>query len=533
MAGPLYTKTGKLSRFMIRRDRIRLPLWIVGISFFTLVVPLVFADLYPDQQDRDVMAETMQNPAMTAMVGPGDLEHYTLGAMTAHQMLLITAAVVGLMSILLVTRHTRGDEEDGRTEMIRSLPVGRLSNVHATMMVLVGTNVILALINGVGLYALNIASMDLEGSLLYGSALGASGIFFAGVTALFAQLSESSRGTTGLSVIVLVLAYLIRAIGDVGNETLSWISPLGWVTKAEVYSNNHWWPILLLAGGAAVLLVLAYYLNAVRDLGAGFFPSKPGRTRASSFLQSPVGLALKQQRTGTIVWAVGMLLIGVSYGSVFGDLNSFFESNEALKQLLASEGGQSLTDQFIPVLMVVMSLLGTVPPLMAMNKLYGEEKKNRIEHILSKAVSRTRLMFGYVIISALNGFIMLSLAAVGLWGSAASVMGDPYDFGTIYGAAIVYYPAILVMIGVSALFIGFAPGLTGLIWLYVFYSFIVLYFGGLFDFPDWIGKLSPFGYIPELPVEEMNVVPVITLAAVAVVIVIAGIIGYNKRDIQG
>ncbi|MDQ7862150.1 hypothetical protein RCO48_17630 [Peribacillus frigoritolerans] len=39
--------------------------------------------------------------------------------MMAHQMLLLTAMAVGIMSILLVTRHTRADEEDGRIEMIR------------------------------------------------------------------------------------------------------------------------------------------------------------------------------------------------------------------------------------------------------------------------------------------------------------------------------------------------------------------------------------------------------------------------------
>jgi ABC-2 type transport system permease protein len=90
VASTVYAKTGVLSKFIVRRDRLWIPLWIIGISFFTLIVPIAFADLYPSQQDRDAMAETMRNPAMTAMVGPGDLNHYTIGAMTAHQMLLFT-----------------------------------------------------------------------------------------------------------------------------------------------------------------------------------------------------------------------------------------------------------------------------------------------------------------------------------------------------------------------------------------------------------------------------------------------------------
>lgn len=529
----MYNKTGKLSRFMIKVDRIRIPLWLIGILVFTLIVPVAFADLYPSQQERNVMAETVHNPAITAMVGTGNLEHYTIGAMTAHQMLLLTAVVVGLMSILLVTRHTRADEEEGRIEMIRSLPVGRLSNVNATLVVLLGTNVILALITGLGLYTLNIESMELEGSLLYGAVLGATGIFFAGVTALFAQLSESSRGTMGFSIAILVIAYLIRANGDVGNETLSWISPLGWVTKAEVYWNNQWWPILLLLGASAILFVLAHYLNARRDLEAGFFPQRPGKRYASVFLQSPMGLALRLQRPGTIFWAIGMLLMGVSYGSIFGDLESFFESNEALKQLLASEEGQSLAKQFLPMLIAIMTLLGTVPPLMAMNKLYGEEKKNRVEHFLGRSVSRTRLMGDYLIISTVNGFVMLSLATIGLWVASTAVMDDPFRFGTIYGAAIVYYPAMLVMIGMATMLIGFVSKLTSLIWLYVFYSFIVIYLGGLFQFPEWVEKLSPYGYIPQLPVEEMEYVSVTILILIALALMAVGLIGYNKRDIDG
>lgn len=185
MTSTTFRKSGRLARFILRRDRVRLPLWFIGIVFFTLLIPAAFTDLYPSQAERDMMAETMKNPAMVAMVGPADFENYTIGVMTAHQMLIFTAIVVGLMSILLVSRHTRADEEDGRIELIRSLPVGRLSQLHATMMVYVVINIILALCVGFGLYALNITSIDLEGSLLYGAVLGATGIFFTGLTAVF------------------------------------------------------------------------------------------------------------------------------------------------------------------------------------------------------------------------------------------------------------------------------------------------------------------------------------------------------------
>ena len=529
----LMKNTGTLAKFILRRDRTRIPLWLIGIIFFTIMVPIAFDDMYASQEERDTMAETMNNPAMIAMVGPGDVENYTTGAMTAHNMLLLTAVVVGLMSILLVTRHTRADEEDGRIEMIRSLPVGRLSNLNATLVVLVATNILLALITGFGLYTLGIESMNLEGSLLYGAALGGTGIFFAGVTAVFAQLSENSRGAIGYSIAALLIAYLVRAVGDVSSETLSLFSPLGWVTQTEAYSNNVWWPILLTVGASIILFILAIYLNAIRDLGSGFIHAKPGRENASAFLQSPLGLAFSLQRTGIISWAIGMFVMGISYGSVMGDLESFFEGNEMLEQMLIAEEGYSMTEQFIPMLLMVMGILATVPPVMAMNKLIGEEKKNRVEHLLARAVSRSKLLGSYLFIAIFNGFVMISLAAIGLWSAAEAVMEEGFNFGTIYGAALVYYPAMLVMIGVVVFLIGFLPKLTGFIWVYLTYSFFVLYLGGLFQFPEWVGKLSPFGYIPQLPIESMEWTTAIILIIIAMLLMVAGFIGYRKRDIEG
>lgn len=532
MAGNHLEKTVFLSKFIFRLDRLRIPIWVLALTFFTIIVPTAFKGLYSSQQERDAMAQTMANPAMTAMTGPADLSNYTIGVMTAHQMLLMTAAVTGLMSILLVTRHTRADEEDGRLELLRSLPVGRLSYLNATLLTVSAACIGLALINGFGLYALGIESMDLEGSLLYGAALGAAGLFFAGVTAVFAQASDSSRGTIGYSIAVLLISYLFRAITDISNETLSWLSPLAWVTKAEVYDSNNWWPIVLMIAAAIVLFAAANYLNAIRDLDRGFFPSRPGKQYASRFLQSPIGLALRLQRTGIISWAIGMFVLGASYGSVLGDLESFFSDNEAMKQLLKPTEGVTLVEQFIPMLMIVISLMATIPPVMAMNKLRGEEKKERIVHLLSRAVSRSKLLGSYLVISVINGFLMISLAALGLWSAGTSVVEGGLSFGMIFGAALSYYPAMLVMISLAVFLIGFLPKFTGFIWLYVLYSFIVLYLGGLFQFSDWIGSISPFGHVPQAPIEEFSFIPLLSLCVAAAVLTLAGFIGFNSRDIE-
>ncbi|WP_181350886.1 ABC transporter permease [Thalassobacillus sp. CUG 92003] len=534
MANPLFNQTWKLSRFILRRDRFKLPIWLLSLTGITILIAESFTGLYPTDESRESIAQTMVNPAMTAMVGPGyGLDNYTIGAMMAHQMLLFTAITVAIMSILIVANHTRADEEDGNLEMIRALPTGRLSNLSATIVVLLGVNVVLAMASGLGLYALGIESMDLQGSLLYGAALGATGFFFTSVTALFAQLSESSRGTIGLSFTVLGVAYFLRAIGDVSNEAFSWASPLGWILGTEVYVNNYWWPIVLTCGVSVLFILIALYLSSIRDLGAGFLPSKPGKKNASPFLQSPLGLALRLQRTGLISWAVGMVFLGVSYGSVFGDLDSFFNDMEVMEEFLSPVAGVSITEQFTAKLMSIISMICTIPALMVLFKLKGEEKKNRVEHLLGRAVSRTRLLGSYFVISLITGFVMLSLAALGLGSVALSVMDSSMSLGTFYSSAMVYMPAMAVMIGIAALLVGFLPNITGFTWLYLGYSFFVVYLGGMFQFEEWVGNMSPFAHVPQLPVQEMEWGSTSALIVIAVALIVAGFAGYNKRDIQG
>lgn len=533
MAKHMFKNTGKLSRFIMRRDRIRIPVWLLSLVTITFVVALTFPDLYETAGDRQQIAETMKNPAMEAMLGKAyGIDNYTYGAIMANQMLLFTMLAVAVMSILLVARHTRADEEDGRIELIRSLPTGRLSNLNATVMVVFGVNIFLALIVGFGLYALGIEGMDLEGSLLYGFVLGTVGIFFTAVSAVFVQVSENSWGAIGLSFTTLGLSYLIRAAGDVGDGILSWFSPLGWLLGTEVYVNNYWWPIAITVVASILLVVLAFLLNGIRDLESGFLPARPGRKHASALLRGPFGLSFRIQRTGLIAWSVAMYIFGASYGSIFGDLESFIKEIDMMQELINPVEGSSLVDQFIPTLMSVMSLIATIPVLMTMLKLVGEERKNRTEHLLSRAVSRTRLMASSFILSIITSIVMLSLAGIGLWSAGTAVVEDGLVFGKIYGAAMVYLPALWAMIGVAVLLIGFVPRFTGLIWFYLVYSFFVVYLGSLLKFPDWMAKLTPFGHIPQLPVEDMDYMKAAVLTIIAVVLTILGFIGYNKRDIE-
>ena len=530
----LFTNTGVLSRLILRRDRIRIPVWIISIVLFTVMIAVVLPDLYGTGSERQIMAETMRNPSITVMLGPGyGLDNYTDGAMMAHFMLVFSAVATGIMGILLTTRHTREDEEEGRIEMIRSLPVGTLSPLASTFIINTLTSIIIFILVGIGLFSLGIDTIDLNGSMLYGASLGAIAIFFSALTGLFAQLTSNNRASLGFSFSLLIFFYMLRGIGDVGNEALSLISPLGLILRTEVYVNNYWWPVFATLGISLLIFTLSLYLNSIRDLGAGFLPTRSGRKNASKFLPSPLGLSLRLQRTSIIAWIIGIFILGVSYGSILGDLEGFLGTSDIIKQMLPEAEGMNMTERFVTMLMTIMSILGTIPILIYVLKVNDEEKRNRTEQVLSKAVSRNSLLGSYTIISVVAAPLIQLMSVLGLWSAAVFVMDDVIALETFFKAGFVHLPAMWIMVGLAVLLIGFIPKLSSLTWAYLGYSFFVVYLGDMLQLPDWLAKLSPFGHIPQVPIEEVRLSTMVILIIIAILSIVAGFIGYNKRDIYG
>lgn len=523
---------GKLFQFVAKLDRWKIGMYLLGMVFFTLIVPPAFERLYTVQGERDALLQTVENPAMVAMIGPVYGEEYTTGIMFSHQMLTITGLVLAMVASFYVVTRTRGDEEEGRIGMIRSLTVGKLTNLNAVLLVYTLVHFFLAGIIGIGLWLLSIESMGIEGSFLYGALLGGTGLFFTGLSAIAAQLFPTKRGANGLVVTFILLFYMIRAIGDVTNETLSWFSPFGWLTKAEVYSANNWVSVLLLVGFSFLFYWLANALYALRDLESGIVPSKAGRRHASRLLRSPLGFVFHMQRTVMLGWVIGMFLIGAIYGSVLGELETLIESSELLRQAFLTEESFTAAEHFLTIIMMVMAIISTIPAVLTMTKFYSEEKKQRLQNLLVKPLSRLRLLSVFYFWSVVTGFVVLLASGMGVWVTGNASMDGSLELWSILKMILIYYPALLATVGGIVFLVGFFPKVTSLIWVYMFYSFVILYFNELFQFPDWISKLSAFSYIPQIPIEEFKLLPVAVLLILAVLLAIGGGVGYRRRDLM-
>lgn len=528
----LFSGTAALTKFIFRRDRLRLLIWIVSLSVFVFGLVPVFEELIMYEMDSAIMVEMMKNPAMIAIVGQVYGEsNYTLGAAFSNYMLLFSVMIAGAMNIFLVNRHTRNDEEKGRLEIVRSMSVGRLANLSSVMIAALIANILLSLFTTAGLYILRGSGMTLEGCFLFGVSLGLIGMFFAACTAVFCQISSSARTSAGLSFSLLLILYIIRGVGDVKDNMLSLISPLGLIMKTETFVNNYWWPVFVVKIITLVLVLIAFYLSAGRDLGLGVIQPRAGKRNASSLLSSPMGLAIRLMRTPIIIWAIVVFVLAAMYGSVFGDLGKYIEGSPALKAIFSGNTEFSLVEQFIGLLTAVMSMISSIPVLSFMNRVVSEEKNGMSEHILTKPVSRINNIMSYFFLTLIVSIIYQVLVAYGFWSAGSVVLEDIPSFTTFLVSTLIYLPAIWLMMGIVVLLIGFLPRKTFIIYLYLGYSFFIVYIGQVAKLPEWTRKFTPYGIIPQYPIEDINWANLLVVAIVTIVTVVIGVYGYRNRDI--
>jgi ABC-2 type transport system permease protein len=519
---------------MLRRDRISIALWFVGLVGLVIAFGAGIGNMYPTDVERVIMVQTLENPVMVAMMGPV----YTLvdgsvsvGMLYSIMMLLWMGMITGIMNIFTVVRHTRKDEELGRIEVIRSLPVGKQANLSAVLTLVFFTNLIIGLVMGLGLGSLGQEGMDMTGSMVFGLSIAVTGIVFGSITALLCQLTNNPRTAQALSFGVLIVFYMVRAVGDMqGDMVISSLSPLGLILRTQAYHLNNWWPILVVLGISIGVSIIAIILNGARDLGEGLFAARPGRADAHHSLKTPTALAWRLLRTSVIIWATVIFFLAAAYGSVMGEVESFIASNELFEQI---SGGDPM--MLISFFILIACVMGTIPVLQFILKAYYQERRGFGEGVFARAVSHREQLKGYFLIALITSLLVPFVTAVGFFAASYSVMDEPIPFVRFLEACMIYTPAILFMLGLAVLVIGYLPRATTFVWAYLGYAFGAIYLGSLLQLPDWIKRLTPYGFVPMIPAAEITskvIIELVIIFVLAIGMMILGFISYGRRDMK-
>ncbi len=527
----------RLLRLAWRRDRIRIPIWIVGLSALLAAQAAGNADTYPTEDARRSAATVLAaNPALRMLRGAA--ADTSVGALLVSDTFWITATLTALVSVFTVVRHTRHDEETGRGELIGAAPVGSHAMLTAALVLGATLNVVLA---GALALVLIVGGLPMAGAFAFGAAVGATGLVFVGTAAITSQLSPSGRGANALAVAAIGAAYLLRGVGDalgdvddsgvtVAAAWPSWLSPMGWAQRVEAFADDNWWPLGLsllafLAASASAMLLLSQ-----RDYGQGLFPQRPGRAGATDGLLRPLGMAWRMQRGSLIGWAAGMLVLGGVFGSVGTQVDDL-ANNEAFVDLLARLGASSdaLSDTYFAAAMNLVGVIAACYPLQAVLRLQAEESDGRLEPVLATALGRVRWLVPHAVVTAGSVAVLLVLAG----GAAGFLSGDvPGRAWSLTVAALVQAPAVLALTGLAVAAFGALPRVsTAVTWTAFAIALLLGPLGDSLGVPDALRDASPFTHTPAAPAVDVSAGPVLWLVFVALALTAAGAAAFTHRDL--
>jgi polyether ionophore transport system permease protein len=523
--------TGSLVRFVLRRDRVRLVVWFGAIVGMVVLTAASITGLYNTPEQLASYGRTVRgNSPMIFQAGPGyGLDNPTLGAVMMNEVGMWTFIAVGLMSVFMMVRHTRAGEESEQAELIRAAPVGRNAPLAAA---LVGTGIAVFVVAAGCVLTFVAYGLPASGSLAFGASTFGAGLVFAGVAAVSAQIASGARAALALGGIVLGASFVMRAIGDIGNGVLTWLSPIGWAQSIRAFADERWWVLVLPLLTAAGLVAVSVALQGRRDFGAGLIEPRPGAAAAAPGLSSPLGLAVRLQRASVLGWAVGLGLLAFFYGIVADQAESFIEENPEMEHFFAQLGKGSVTDAFLSLSVLVMALMATGFTISSVLRLRSEEVAGRTDVLLATPVPRRALALSHLGVALVGTVLMMLVCGAAIGVGFAIVIGDAGQVARVVAACLVMVPAMWVFAGLALALYGLAPKLSPVVWALFVWALIAGMLASVLNLPDWVIDLSPFQHVPGLPAAPMSWGPVVVLLVIASALMAVGLWALDRRDMS-
>jgi len=532
--GAALTGTAQLARLALRRDRFMLPVWVYALTVIAASGGYGLKAVYKTAASRVTLATSVYHDEALSFLY-GQLHGNSLGAITAWRYLAYAALGAGLMSMFLVIRHTRADEETGRLELLGSTAVGRHAPLAAALLVASAANLALFVLSSLVLAA---SGLPIVGAIAFALAEVTGGLVFAALSALAAQVSGTARGARGLVIAALAVFFLFRAVGDSGGSHglgwLTWLSPMGWAEEVRPFTADHWWVLALPVAAGVLAVATAVALAAHRDQGAGLRQPGDGPAVAGRLLAGPGGLVWRLQRGALAGWAAGFLAGGLAIGVVANGIGQLVGSSPAVDKAIARIGGQgALTSAYLAACMSLVGLAAAAYAVSAVLRLRSDEADGLDESVLAAAVGRLRWGSSYLLAAAVGTAVMLLAGGLGMglgYGLASSTTGT--QLPRLIGAAMAQWPAALCVAAVGAAVVGLAPRWSAPAgWVALGICGLIGVFGPALNLSQTVLDVSPFTHVSKLPGGAFSVEPLLWLTVVTLGLAAGGLAGLRGRDI--
>jgi ABC-2 type transport system permease protein len=497
-----------------------------------------YTRIYKSPAQRDALATAYgANKATSALFGPAP-QLQTVAGFTVFKISMTLMVIGAVWGLLTSTRLLRGEEDNGRWELLLA---GQTSRSGAAVQALGGLAagvVTLWALSGLITVLLGLDSsigIAPGPALYFALAMVATPVMFLAIGALTSQLAATRRQAASYAASFLGVSYAVRMIADagLGLHGLIWASPLGWVEELKPLIAPRPLALLPIAGFTAALAVGAVRLAGRRDTGASIVPDRATSRPRLRLLSGPAGLAIRLARPAAISWLVAIAVSGLLFGFVARSAGGTI-SGSSVQQVFSKLGARGTgADAVLGVCFLVLAVLVAFVAAGQITAARSEESSGRLDHLLVRPVSRSRWLGGRLLVAVTVLLASGVLAGVLAWLGAASQHAG-VSFSTLLLAGVNLVPPAITIGGIGVLAFGVWPRATPVaVYAVLGWSLLVVIIGSIGAASHWILDTSVFHQMASAPAVPPHWAANGVMAAIGVASALAGGIAFSRRDVQG
>lgn len=513
--------------------------WGAVFALYVADTAYLYSTTYPTPASRAKFASSLaSNSGLAAMFGTA--RHLdTVAGFTSWRTMGFLTILGAVWGLLLATRLTRGEEDEGRWELLLSgltTRGGAAAQAVAGVAAGVGslwavTAIVTALVARSSRVGFSVAaSLYLATSLVVGAAL------FAAVGLLTAQLGATRRQANAVGAAVLGGAYLLRTVADSrsGLGWLRWTTPLGWAEDLRPLTGSHPFAFLPVTALVAVLAVATVVVASRRDLGASVIAAADAPTPHTRLLTGPGGLALRLTRGVGAAWVGGMAVLGLVLGLVAQSASGAISGSATIERAVARLGGHRAgAATYLGITFLVAAALVAFAAAGQVAATRNEESAGYLDHLLARPVARWRWLAGRLAVAGALVVAASVITGVAGWAGAASQHSD-VALADLVRAGLNIAPPALFVLGAGCLLYGVVPRLApAATYAFVAWSLLIELLGSVTTGDRLLRDTSVLSHIAPAPAANPDWAAAAWLVGLGAVAAGLGIAAFSRRDLTG
>lgn len=530
------------ARFTFRQMLRSAIIFSITIGLLAVIQGVGLHQAFPNQAERTKLVTVLGvNPTIGLFYGEPAHADTPAGYMFYRDG-VVSVLVASIWGLLFATRMFRGQEEDGRSELLLSGPTTQPRMSLEILLGILGGIVVaflilFAIIASAG--TLDYINLSLGQSAYFALALVINVAVFASLGALTSQLADTRRKAILIGVIPLVIFMIMRSIGNI-VDGLYWLknfTPMGWIDRMHpVYDHKPEW-VLPLIGLSVVFASASIWLSSRRDLGASILRAKEYSKSHFRLLGSSLGFSFRQTRGVMLAWAVGSVVIGVVIASLTKAAVDAFRGVPQATKIIQSLGGNgpTLEETFISVGAILTALMLMAMIIWGVGNMRSEEAKGLLDNLLVRKVSRSRWLIGRVLLLIVGAGVVCIITNIVIW-SIAQYQNIDISLKIMIVDGLNLLAPVVIMLGLGVALFGLIPRVaTWLLYALLGWSFIEQIITSIITdetTKNILNSTSMLQFVALVPAQAVDWVQFWQLIAFGIALLVVGMLAFSRRDLQ-